>query len=230
MNEEDVPSSLDLCDPRAAREWERTAQDRPGRAEIFRAIERDLVALSKPEFTVLDLGSGPGFLAAYLLEALPGCRLTLLDFSAPMHDLARERLGRRAAGVCFVECSFKEPNWSQGLGYFDAVIANQAVHELRHKRHARKLHAEVKEVLKPGGTYLVSDHFCGKGGLPNDQLYMTVPEQRDALLNAGFSEVRKVAAAGTLVMHRVTNEHAVTAGGRPAPSCAGALIRRVELR
>jgi hypothetical protein len=30
------------------------------------------------------------------------------------------------------------------------------------------------------------------------------PEQRDALLNAGFSEVRKVAAAGTLVMHRAS--------------------------
>jgi predicted methyltransferase len=78
------------------------------------------------------------------------------------------------------------------------------VHELRHKRYARRLHAEVKEVLKPGGTYLVSDHFFGEGGLPNDQLYMTVPEQRDALLNAGFSEVRKVVASGTLVMHRAS--------------------------
>jgi predicted methyltransferase len=88
---------------------------------------------------------------------------------------------------------------------FDAVITNQAVHELRHKRYARQLHAEVNAVLKPGGTYLVSDHFVGEGGLPNDQLYMTVPEQREALLNAGFLEVRKVAAAGTLVMHRATN-------------------------
>ena len=118
-----------------------------------------------------------------------------------MHDLARATLGRRAADVRFVERSFKEPNWSQGLGYFDAVVTNQAVHELRHKRYASQLHAEVKEILKPDGAYLVSDHFFGKGGLTNDQLYLTVSEQRDALLNAGFSEVRKVAAAGTLVMH-----------------------------
>jgi predicted methyltransferase len=121
-----------------------------------------------------------------------------------MHNLARARLGPQAMRVNFVERSFKEPDWSQGLGHFDAVITNQAVHELRHKRYAAQLHAAVKEVLRPEGSYLVSDHFFGEGGLPNDQLYMTVAEQRDALLNAGFSEVHEVAAAGTLVMHRAT--------------------------
>ena len=147
MNEQDVPSPIDLCDPRDALKWEQTARERPGRAEIFRAIGRELLALPKPELTILELGSGPGFLAAYLFETLPAVRLTLLDFSAPMHDLARARLGRRATGVRFVERSFKEPSWSQGLGCFDAVISNQAVHELRHKRYACQLHAEVKEVL-----------------------------------------------------------------------------------
>jgi hypothetical protein len=46
-------------------------------------------------------------------------------------------------------------------------------------------------------TGLVSDHFLGEGGLANDRLYMTVLEQRQALLNAGFSEVREMAVAGT---------------------------------
>ena len=89
------------------------------------------------------------------------------------------------------------------LGPYDAVVTNQAVHELRHKGHAPGLHVAVKGILRPGGTYLVSDHFLGAGGLPNDQLYMTVAEHREALLNAGFSEVQQVATAGSLVMHRV---------------------------
>ena len=42
VSEPDVPSPLDLRDPRDARDWERTAQDRPGRAEIFRAFAREL--------------------------------------------------------------------------------------------------------------------------------------------------------------------------------------------
>jgi SAM-dependent methyltransferase len=202
--EQDVPSPIDLRDPRDAREWERTAQERPGRAEIFQAMGRELLALGNSDLTVLELGSGPGFLAAYLADTLPAVRLTLLDFSAPMHNLAQARLGPRATRARFVERSFKQPGWSQGLGPFDAVITNQAVHELRHKRYAAQLHGEVKEVLKPGGLYLVSDHFFGDGGLSNGQLYMTVAEQRDALLSAGFLEVQKVAEAGSLVMHRAT--------------------------
>jgi predicted methyltransferase len=43
-------------------------------------------------------------------------------------------------------------------------MTNQAVHELRHKRHARELHRQVARLLTPGGSYLVCDHFCGPGG------------------------------------------------------------------
>jgi cyclopropane fatty-acyl-phospholipid synthase-like methyltransferase len=206
MNEQDVPSPIDLCDPRDALEWERTAQERPGRAEVFRAIGRELEALGEDDhdLVVLELGSGPGFLADYLLNALPSVRLTLLDFSGPMHKLARTRLGARVARVTQVERSFKEPGWSQGLGLFDAVVTNQAVHELRHKRHATQLHAAVKGVLKPRAPYLVSDHFCGEGGSQDHQLNMTVAEHRAALLRAGFSEVQQVITAGSLVLHRAT--------------------------
>ena len=204
MGERDLPTPIDLCDPRDAREWERTAQERPGRMEIFQAFGRELSGLGKSDSAVLDLGSGPGFLAAHLLDALPAIRLTLLDFSAAMHELARARLELRATSAHFVERNFKEAGWSQGLGLFDAVITNQAVHELRHKKYASQLHAAVKEVLKPGGAYLVSDHFFGDGGLQNNLLYMTVAEQREALLTAGFSDVQMVAAAGSLVMHRAT--------------------------
>jgi SAM-dependent methyltransferase len=204
MNQRDVASPIDLSDPRDAREWERTAQARPGRSDMFHAIGRALVGLGKANLSVLDLGSGPGFLAAYILDALPEAQLTLLDFSAPMHELARARLGARARPVTFVERSFKESGWSHGLGPYDAVVTKQAVHELRHKGHAPGLHVAVKGILRPGGTYLVSDHFFGDGGLPNDQLYMTVAEHREALLNAGFSEVLQVATAGSLVMHRAT--------------------------
>ena len=204
MTEQDVSSPIDLRDPRDALEWERTAEERRGRAEIFQTFGEQLLGLGKSVLTILELGSGPGFLAAHLFHTLPAVRLTLLDFSAAMHDLARARIGPRTTRVRFVERSFKGPGWSRDLGRFDAVITNQAVHELRHKRHAPELHAEVREVLMPGGIYLVSDHFFGEGGLANDGLYMTVAEQARALLDAGFSQVQNVATAGSLVMHRAT--------------------------
>lgn len=204
MSEPDVPSPVDLRDSIDALEWERTAQARLGRAQIFAAFADELKKINKQQLEVLELGSGPAFLAAYLFNALPSLRMTLLDFSSAMHDLARRRLHKDTGRARFVELNFKEAGWQEGLGTFDAVITNQAVHELRHKRYAVGLHTEVKKVLRPGAPYLVSDHFFGEGGLPNDQLYMTVAEHREALLKAGYLTVYQVASAGSLVMHRAT--------------------------
>ena len=56
----------------------------------------------------------------------------------------------------------------------------------------------------------MSDHFCREGGVQDDQLYMTTGEQRDALVAAGFSDVRQVVTAGTLVMPCKLNRLAMT--------------------
>jgi SAM-dependent methyltransferase len=205
-HELDVPSPIDLCDPEDAREWERTAQARPGRIQMFQAIATQLGQLRARDLKVLDLGSGPGFLAEFLLDALPNPRLTLLDFSPAMQELARIRLQGRATKVSFLTSSFKNPDWARDLGIFDAVVTNQAVHELRHKRYAEALHSQVLTLLSPGSPYLVCDHFYGVGGLSNDQLYMSVEEQRQSLLNAGFKSVEQVHKVGTLVMHRAARQ------------------------
>ncbi len=205
MTDADVPTPIDFRDAHHAAEWERTAPARPGRAEIFETFRRELQRLGRDNRVVLDLGSGPGFLAAHLLDVMPDLQLTLLDFSPAMHALARQRLGPRAEHVRFVQRNFRDAEWPIGLGPFDVVVTNQAVHELRHKRHAHALHTAVRQVLRPGGSYLVSDHFFGDGGLQNEHLYLTIAEQRAALLAAGFSNVERVAAFGSMVMHSATS-------------------------
>ena len=128
-----------------------------------------------------------------------------LDFSASMHELAKQRLGAEpAARVQFIERSFREAAWWNGLGQFTFVVTNQAVHELRHKRYASALHAQVKPLLLHGGSYLVCDHFFGEGGMSNHELYMSVLEQKQALINAGFSNVEQLLLKGGLVLHRAT--------------------------
>ncbi|SMC16988.1 Methyltransferase domain-containing protein [Andreprevotia lacus DSM 23236] len=201
--QDDVPSPVDLRLMDDASEWAATAMvKRPWRCEFFAAFASVLKVSTSPVGRVLELGSGPGFLAEHLLNEMPSLACVALDFSPAMHKLARERLGALATRVQFVERSFKEPEWTQGLGLFDAIVTNQAVHELRHKRHARELHTQARSLLVPGGIYLVCDHFAGDNGMKNDQLYMTVAEQRDALTNAGFCHVEQVLLQGGLVLHR----------------------------
>lgn len=203
MTQADVPSPIDLRQMTDALEWERTAMQRPFRLDFFDAFTRELQRINETSLEVLELGSGPGFLAHHLLVNFPDLKMTLLDFSPAMHELARRRIVDSAGRVTFVERNFKELGWSEGLGKFDAVITNQAVHELRHKRHATTLHEQVHPLLTDRGFYLVCDHYYGAGGMQNDQLYMTLAEHRQSLEQAGY-KVGEVLVKGGRVLNRAT--------------------------
>ncbi len=95
----DVPSPIDLRTMPDAREWESTAMEkRPWRTEFFEAFAHELQSVAGLHGVhVLELGSGPGFLAKHLLDQIPNItRYVALDFSPAMHQLAIQRLGEQA--------------------------------------------------------------------------------------------------------------------------------------
>jgi len=195
---DDVPGSIDLRLMADAVEWARTAEaKRPQRPRIFRRFAQCLSA-NQGIKRVLELGSGPGFLAETLLERFPTIQYVALDFSAAMHQLARQRLERFAGRVTFVESSFRNMNWHTDLGKFDCVVTLQSVHELRHKSRASNLHQQVRDILLEPGLYVVCDHFAGDGGMSNSELFMTVSEQELALRQAGFTNVQNRLIDGSL--------------------------------
>lgn len=179
---DDVPSPIDLRDMDDARAWQASAMGkRPCRSEFFAQFAAAIQSSGLGAPRVLELGSGPAFLAEHLLKTIPSMSYSALDFSAAMHILATARLGALNSKVRFIERDFKTLDWTRGLEQFDFVISMQAVHELRHKRYAATLHGQVRTLLSGGGSYLVCDHFLGLGGMANHQLYMTVQEQRQSL-------------------------------------------------
>lgn len=173
---------------------------RPWRVEFFECFAKTIADVQGP-VRVLELGSGPGFLAAHLLASLPNLSMVLLDFSKPMHDLARTRLEKHLGRVEFMERSFKDSDWYHSLSDFDFVVTNQAVHELRHKRYAPMLHKQVRNVLAPNGRYLVSDHYAGDGGMTNTDLYMTIEEHLDSLASAGYQSISELMRKGGMVLN-----------------------------
>ncbi|MEM7443056.1 MAG: class I SAM-dependent methyltransferase [Pseudomonadota bacterium] len=199
---QDVPSAIDLRTMEDARKWAMEAERRPGRAEILDRIVEEAATLAPTKPRILELGSGPGFLAQRVFQRIPNADYAALDFSPAMHALARRRLERHVDQVTFLVRSFKSGDWPEGLAPFDLVLTNQAVHELRHKRYAVGLHRQVRGLLKPSGAYLMSDHFSDPGGLPNTELFMTMDEQSQSLRNAGFAEVERIAVEGSLALHR----------------------------
>jgi cyclopropane fatty-acyl-phospholipid synthase-like methyltransferase len=199
----DIPSPIDFHTMSDARAWADTAmQKRPWRQEFFDVFLNELSSLNRKDLSVLELGSGPGFLAHHILQSLAGIKYAMLDFSPAMHELAHQRLGSFAQHVHFIQADLKTKEWTSSLDTFDAVVTLQAVHELRHKRHASELHSSVRGLLRKNGIYLVCDHFIGKGGMTNTELYMSVEEQYSTLEKAGFKNIQCILQKDGLVLHR----------------------------
>ena len=207
---EDVPSPIDLRTMADAQAWARLAMEkRPWREEFFDVIIQEIQAHHIGNPSVLELGSGPGFFARRILEAMPSARYSALDFSSAMHTLAKERLGPLSARMQFIQANFKEQHWSANLPRFDAVVAIQSVHEVRHKRHAPSLYRAIRELLQSEGVFWMCDHILGENGMNNCDLYMTAQEHELALSAGGFSSIRMLLEKHGLILFRAaTGGHA----------------------
>lgn len=202
LQREDVPygNDWDSADDVAA--WADEADRiRPWRARIRDHIASQ-VAMLPQGARVLELGSGPGFLAHRVLKDCPHLeRYTLLDFSEPMLELSRERLAAFPA-VSFVKASFKSGDWPPKVGGpFDCILSMQAVHELRNKRHALRLYEQAYHVLAVPGRMMICDHTPFDDSPMSTALYMTEHEQREALAEARFTNLRIELRIDSLVLY-----------------------------
>lgn len=205
-DDDDLPYGENFHDPAEAAAWADAAlRKRPWRTMLF---ERFAALIGPSEASVahvLELGSGPGFLAEHILEHCPGvARYTLLDFARPMLDSSASRLARHAARTHFVQADFKREGWWDAVSRpIDAVVSLQAVHELRHKRHAPRLYAQLRSLLTPGALFIVCDHLPEGAHTPRHRrLYLTEAENHAALLGAGFARVETVYTGHDMALYR----------------------------
>jgi arsenite methyltransferase len=105
--------------------------------------------------TVLDVGSGPGFLAAEMaFEVGPTGMISGVDISEHMLAMARERCSKSNVGTAI---DFKLADATKlpfGDGSFDAVVSTQVYEYVANVDAALE---EARRVLRPGGRLLVVD-------------------------------------------------------------------------
>lgn len=205
-DEVDVPYGEDFHDPARAVDWADSAlRKRPWRATIFKHFVSSVGSTSKTSPRILELGSGPGFLAEEVLEHCADIeQYVLLDFSEAMLELSRQRLQHHAARTQFARADFKSEGWTDLVtGPFDFVLSLQAVHELRHKRHAPRLYSQLVSLLAPGAEVLICDHLPEGAYTPRHRvLYMNADEQVAALKQAGPFEVDIVWSEHNMTLYR----------------------------
>ncbi|MBW5482406.1 class I SAM-dependent methyltransferase [Streptomyces bambusae] len=144
--------------------WEcqqqRYAVDREERFTVIADVVEH-ITLGTPAPLVLDLGSGPGSLAARLTARLPDdAEVLAVDADPLLLELGRAHYGGKSR-LRFAEALIGAPGWLDGLGLdrpVDAAVSTTALHYLGAEA-LRAAYRDLAERLRPGGVLVNGDHI-----------------------------------------------------------------------
>lgn len=118
--------------------WQPTEDGRDPSNEAFKALDRAMTGNSD----VLEVGCGTGVMAERI-NALPGVTLVAVDYSDRLVELTAARgVDARQADICYLP--FEDDS-------FDVVYAGWMLY---HVRDLDRALAEIRRVLRPGGTFV----------------------------------------------------------------------------
>ena len=163
---ERVPETEAIAEMADARRFNAVMGANRFRQQGYRQLAREAVEMGiPPGGKVLDIGTGPGFVAIEVSRALrgTGCLVVGLDLSRAMLALAAENAVK--AGVSNM-LTWREGNCKAlpfGGGEFDCVVSNDSLH---HWDDPLPVFDEIARVLKPDGGCIIRDSKRLQSGWP----------------------------------------------------------------
>lgn len=102
---------------------------------------------------VIDLGCGTGTVSRAVKNACPHAKLTCLDISGKMLQIASGKL-REAQDTTYINCSFTEFEFDKR---YDAVVSSLALHHLVTREDKLDFYKKIYSGLNPGGVFINAD-------------------------------------------------------------------------
>lgn len=130
----------------------------PGAYLQLEVISKIVRSWCPTPLNILDLGCGDGILGRMLLNEYPGARLIFADFSDPMLDKLRNRIGSDKQAT-IIKIDFSTSEWIRRIEFekpFDVILSGFAIHHQPDQRK-KNLYLEIHEILGNGGLFLNLD-------------------------------------------------------------------------
>ena len=105
---------------------------------------------------ILDLGAGTGLLSVFVRNWYPNAHIHLMDFSAPMIDLAKKRLAADN-NVTFEAADYVTAPLGEN---YDAIVSALSIHHLDDATK-RTLFSKIHKALRPGGVFVNAEQVAG---------------------------------------------------------------------
>ncbi|MEV7423597.1 class I SAM-dependent methyltransferase [Streptomyces sp. NPDC091212] len=159
------------------RRWElqqaRYAVDREERFSVIADVV-GYVTREQSRPYVVDLGCGPGSLAARMAARLPRAEIVAADMDPLLLELARTHHPDAAR---YVDVEIGEEGWTAALELdrpLDAAVSTTALHYLS-ENTLRRTYAQLAAALRPGGVLINADHLPqrdrgGRGGAAHSRI------------------------------------------------------------
>ena len=120
--------------------------------QAFVEIVRKMIPANATK--VLDLGCGPGDVMIRLARACPSLKITAVDGSPAMIQLAQTAIEECGLSMTISAMQGYVPGLPLPVGQFDAVLSKDFLH---HLPDPMALWHEVRRLIKPGGFICVMD-------------------------------------------------------------------------
>ena len=120
--------------------------------QAFVEIVRELIPPTAAN--VLDLGCGPGDVMIRLARACPSLKITAVDGSQVMIQLAQMAIAESGLSMTIRALQGYVPGLPLSVGQFDAVLSKDFLH---HLPDPMALWHEVRRLIRPGGFICVMD-------------------------------------------------------------------------